>query len=143
MIILQGCSRASFEASVECESRLMAIKNAPLKRQVGLDLNYDFFEQNNTNKNVQDCLITNINNETAMDDPGSGPLSYNFKVGDMSLFVLSDFYGLKMTEVFPNELRERFETTGMSAYFEYVRDEKNGRQRIQENVRAYYAKESD
>lgn len=75
------------------------------------------------------CLIEKITDTTPMKDPGPGPVFQDYKVGDAAVFLL-----LMITEekwqpesMLSPEYSKHWETEGIYAYFEYVRDVENRR----------------
>lgn len=136
-------SERSREAEALC-SRIKEIKRLPFRNE-GPAANYDYFGEvyaglRKLAGKAAPCLIERIADTARMPDPRQAPTVASVAVGDVAFWILADITDLPYDEMFPSELRERFRSEGVYAYFDWVKKKKN-RRLLQKNVRSWYLNE--
>ncbi len=124
------------EAKALC-NRVAEIKELTDKVESGVDATYD--ELKKAGEAVVPCLIDKITDTTIMKDPRCPTISTETKVGDVAYFVLVQITKIGFTELLPTDVQEKYKTTGVYAYHDYV-ERKGSRKELQSKLREWYRK---
>lgn len=129
----------STSVSLNLCTHVSQIRSVPLKRGLPVeDPHYNALRSDPLS--AKSCLLELITNETLMADPRSEPTKVDgFVVGDLALFLLSDFDLVSFDAVMPEEVRATLPQRGVLAYFEWVRKPGN-RSELQHRCREWAAK---
>ncbi|MEH6420096.1 hypothetical protein [Pseudomonas sp. CGJS7] len=134
-IALTACSAQSVDRQTQARSvdickRLVSIKSVPFNESWPTD-DSDYLALKERKSEAAVCLLDRIVDNTPMQDPRSEPTKANgFVVGDLALFLLSDFKIVPFESVLPGEVKAQLPTRGVLAYFAWVQQPGN-RQRLQ------------
>lgn len=73
------------------------------------------------------CLIEKITDTTPMPDPGSAPAIWNFRVGDLTVFIILDITGenWQPRSMFPPEYARKWKANGVYTFKEYMNNPAN------------------
>lgn len=124
------------EAQALCD-RIAEIKELTDKVESGVDAVYD--EIVRAGEAVIPCLIEKITDTKTMRDPRCPTISGATKIGDVAYFVLVMITKIGFIELFPADVQEKYKTTGVYAYHDYI-EQKGKRKESQSKLREWYQK---
>jgi len=113
---------------------LNAVVELPMKDEQISDKAY--LELLNLGASAVPDLVAAITSEKAIKDPRPVPHNEQFRIGDLAHIVLCKITKRDFEDALPKNVRSRFVSEGVSAYFEYVRIPKN-RKKLQANWRIW------
>ena len=116
-IAISGCSRGP----TEVEQLLGQIHTIPFKStDRGTDPAYGALLAKGFA--ISDELVKQIGNTSPSVDPRKAPIvTENYVMGDTALFCLSDVLKVPFEDFLPRDVVSNMQSSGMSAYFAYVR----------------------
>ena len=82
------------------------------------------------------CLVERLTDTTQVPDPRKAPKYSKVTVGDVSFFLIVEFGDVELTRFLPENVRSKYDTQGIYAYFDYVTVLEN-RKALQKEVRAW------
>jgi hypothetical protein len=115
----EACSTTSSnsETSSPC-GRLTAIRRIPFADEHVDDEAFNALMANG--ESAIPCLIRNLTNEAAIDDPRADPTISDFRVGDLAHFLLVRITKVPFEEVLPADVKSQFKKEGVYAFFRYT-----------------------
>jgi len=116
-------------------NRISEIKQLPHYDESGVDPVYDALAQ--AGESAIPCLIEKITDTKIMPDPRCPGISTETKVGDVAYFVLVSITKIGFADLFPAKVQEKYKTTGVYAYHEYI-ERKGSRKQLQSKLRERY-----
>lgn len=133
----QSLTVAQRKAQALCQrvSKIKTLPHAPGER--GVDANYDKLVA--AGEAIIPCLIDKITDTTITHDPRCPTISGATKIGDVAYFVLVDITKIGFAELLPEDVREKYKTTGAYAYHDYI-EQKGKRIELQTKLREWYRK---
>ena len=117
-LIMSGCQSDVKISQQECVDIIKGITQMPMK--MGVEVEGDFYSvfERSAEKDIADCLLSQITNTEAVDlkTPSPGPKP-QFVVGDVSVFMLTRMYDIPFTTFLS---RENWDRMGIYEYYRYI-----------------------
>jgi hypothetical protein len=130
-ILAGGCA---YDSVVDCE-RLLAIDGLPMKTSYSELLEGKGIEDS---VGLRKCLAANIVSTVSTKDPRGAPVVQSYVEGDNAFFLLALKYDWKIEDFLDEEHRDKWDSEGIYAYFQFVSNQKN-RESLADAVRSRLA----
>lgn len=144
MLTMASCvtdDQSTVHASNGPCAAISSIRTLPFKGESIADDSYN--EIMRYGVSAVDCLIDSITDTSPMRDPRKTPQYLGYAVGDASLMVLADLLRVRLEVLLPEQVAAGFPLHGVDAYFDFVRDTRDGRAQIQSYVRHWWIQERE
>ena len=122
LLMLASCANEQQPVISPCD-QVMRIKVLPMKGEAVEDEAYN--ELRSKRSEVLTCLVEKVSDVTPMPDPRKAPRYSNVTVGDVAVFLLSDFTCASIEDILPEPVKLKYEEHGIYAYFEFVENPAN------------------